>query len=241
MCTHVQVCNLASSLSPEIKVQIPEIPKGDPHLYSPGPDSIKKYIESELLLVAPLELNPWAQKIVFIRKKQNRPTLVLKIEKTSPKIGSEAQAHFWLNPKNLCETRSQIAQFLKIENTICLYTEKFKSNIEKLEKMSDQTFVIAHDALSVLFSMHNIPFLALQGGGHDHEIGPKTLKALYQTLKSKNSVIWIEEPPIVFPPKIKSLVRNSDVVLKINVDGILGDAPDKILSNFFEQLEEIRK
>lgn len=239
-CTHIQVCNLATSISNEIKASIPEIPKGDPHLYSPTPESIKKYIEAELLIVAPIELNPWAQRIVFIREKQQRPTLVLKVHNTQNKVSAEANAHFWLNPENLCSVRDTVAQFLKAKVSACPYINKFSENILKIKEVSNYTFVIAHDALSTLFQSNDINFLALQGGGHDHEIGPKAIKDLYRLLKINKSIVWIEEPPIVFPKKIKSMMRKSDQQFELNVEGKLGESPDAILSKFFELIAEVK-
>lgn len=241
-CSHPQVCNLINHIQPDAKAMIPEIMNGDPHLYSPSPSSIKKYLDADVLVAAPLELNPWIRHIVELRKKVNKPTYVLKLlDLKNIQTSKESKAHFWLNIDALCDSRNQIITFFKWANSKCPFLESNLIIKRELAPFKQTPFILAHDALSTLVQLNNLISLPIQSGGHDHEVDSKSMKKLVSYIKTYERVIWVEEPPIHFPKSILQYKRANDILIKVNVDGELGQEPTKVLTELIAKLIETQK
>jgi len=237
-CSHPQVCNLINDMAPQMQASLPEAMNGDPHLYSPSPSSIKKYLNVDVLIAAPLELNPWIERIVSMRKKQNKKSYILKRKDFDHlKVSKESLAHFWLNIDSLCDAHSQLNQFFDFKQMECPYLV-FKNQLAiELAKWKEAIFILGHDAMTTLLISNGLKALPIVGGGHDHEIDSRTMKELVKLTQSSQSVVWIEEPPLHFPYSVLIYKKKQDLLFKIKVDGVIGESPTKVLSEFITALK----
>ncbi|PIP92478.1 MAG: hypothetical protein COW00_04185 [Bdellovibrio sp. CG12_big_fil_rev_8_21_14_0_65_39_13] len=241
-CSHPQVCNLINDIAPELKATLPEAMNGDPHLYSPSPSSIKKYLNVDILIAAPLEMNPWIERIVSMRTKQNKKSYILKHKNWSKlKVSKESMAHFWLSIDSLCDSRSQISTFLDSKDSACPYLNFQKELTLELGNWKNSLFILSHDALTTLLKIHELEALPIESGGHDREINSRTMKNLAKLTQTSRTIIWIEEPPMHFPSQVLKSKKPNDIFLRINIVGEIGHSPTQVLSDFLTALKEAKR
>lgn len=207
---------------------------GDHHHYEPNSNVIKTFIQAPLLVTGPKALHPWLTAIAK-KRDQSLKTIDARIDIKFSEIyqskNTEVLAHFWLYPEIACDFLAQYQQKLKknqikinsVTENECL--NKFKSNWNSLvlsAKKIKMPIVLTHDALIPLFKTLNLNVLALKGSNHHEEISPDAVKTLYKETKNTR-LIWIQEDGFEIPVAIKRLIKNNDIIIKLDTNGKSGD------------------
>lgn len=230
-------------------MEIPNLTKaistvGDPHHIEPTSSEVKKMLNSDVLLSAPMQLHPWSQSVTTMRGQSNKRTLEFETAdafKTVFKNASnEALAHFWLYPKIHCDYWHQFHAWLKIKSKPpkCPYLE-IEKQLEQAASAIKLPIIISHDALVPLLRSWGIDAYAIRGAGHHQEPGPAQLKALQKLLVKHEKVIWLVESRIHFPASIKTMQRAQDQKIDIDSSGdypLIGLTPLQRLQLLFAKI-----
>lgn len=260
-CSHPELCRMAQSIFAENQItnyQFVSSVKivGDPHEYEPSTTEVKDLIKAQILVSGPLELNPWIKKVNYQRSKMSGlKTINVPMEKSEyafyPGATHEALSHFWLYPKIFCALRSKLEdQFIAL-NMLAANTAKKTCSTEeqKIENELKATLisvklpiVLTHDALLPLLeslSANKANVVAIKGSGHHQEATAKSVKKLYDALKSPK-VIWINEAGINIPQNILSKKRSADQVIAIDTANSTGKGYFPILNELNEKLKALK-
>ncbi|RLA64434.1 MAG: hypothetical protein DRQ88_03695 [Epsilonproteobacteria bacterium] len=233
-CTHPQVCNLFTG-----EKNFPLRTNVDPHHFEPTLKEIKTLMKADILVLAPLEISPWAQKIA---KKRIGKTYTLK---TPPKFftkyqtkNSEALAHFWIYPDILChQSKELMGTGLDLAELNCS-VKKLQEKTSKLTKLiGGKKVIITHDALGPLFSFYGAQVLALVSAEHGYRPSIITYKKLTDWQKSKEPIIWILEKDIKTNKRILQKIASSDIKIKVDITGNIGQDPFFIWDALIKELE----
>lgn len=236
-CSHPELCTLAKAIFAENHMKDYQFVNlvaisGDPHEYEPRATEVKNLIKANILIAGPLELNPWIKKVNYQRSKMGvLKTLNIPLDKNDyaayPGASHEALSHFWLYPKIYCSLKTKLeAQLVSMNFLVMDPARKSCSNeVLKIETELQETLqsmklpvVLTHDALLPLLEMlskNKALIVAIKGSGHHSEATPKSVKKLYDALKSPQ-VIWIEEKSINVPQNILSKKRKNDLSIYID-------------------------
>ena len=211
----------------------------DPHHFEPSLKEIKSLMGAKVLVLAPVGLNPWAQKII---NKRTDKTYSLKIPEsffTKYKTkNDEALAHFWMYPDILCHLQNELKNSGELIKKTNCSKESIEEKNQKLTKLiGGKKIIITHDALSPLFTFHGAKVLALVESNHGHRPNLSTYKELHHWQKSKEKIIWILEKDIKTNKKIQQKIRNSDILIKFDITGNVNQDPFFIWDALIKELE----
>lgn len=239
-CSHPELCTLAQTILFENQIKDYQFVNlvaisGDPHEYEPSTTEIKNLIKAEVLIAGPAELNPWIKKVNYQRSKIEKTdklkTLMIPLDKKDyaiyPNASHEALSHFWLYPQIYCALKDKLeTQFVSMKMLVIDSAKKScAAEALKIETLLQSTLlstklpmVLTHDALLPLLeilSKNKGTVAAIKGSGHHSETTTRSVKKLYDALKSPQ-VIWIEEKGINVPQNILSKKRKNDLTLNID-------------------------
>lgn len=245
-CSHEEICKLVQSIDSQTKTKVLVNIKGDPHEFEPSADEIKSFLSAPILIVGPIELNPWIKKIHYQRSKNPALktysfTLNPDISKFYQSDNKEALSHFWLYPRFFCDFKNQLFSF-DLFSQIKNKTKCELTNIEKLLesklKNINQPIVLTHDALYPLlrkYTKAEIAIINLKGSNHHEEISPLAIKKIYQI--KQQPIIWILEKNISVPDAIKTIIKNNDQ--KIYIDTAKSENPNEfaILATLLKEIK----
>ena len=222
VCTHPQVCNLAHALGlKQDQLKFPLSLNSDPHHYEPTIREVKELSSAKILLVAPLDLQPWMKNILDQRAKKKLPTFIL--QTLSQPNTRKAQSHFWMYPESVCFNWMNLRNFLGQQNFKMIPDDC--PNPAKPSHSMDRIFILSHDALEPLLKKYATQVIALKTSDHNAEILPSTLKQISK-LPDSSKVIWIVEKNILIPEQIiKSYQRPKQTVLTFDLDGTIDEKP----------------
>jgi ABC-type Zn uptake system ZnuABC Zn-binding protein ZnuA len=253
-CSHPELCRMGQIIlnenkSQDINLENIIVPSGDPHEFEPSIHDIKNLIQAPNLLVGPVELNPWIKNISYQRtKEKNLKTVTFPLPDFStaeyPTKESEALGHFWLYPKIYCHFKKLLSEELKFKNVIKCNANLIENNILTDLKNINMPIILTHDALLPLLqklATNKSQIIALKGSTHHGEVSAAAVKKVYDGLKSPK-VIWILENNIATSENIKSKIRSTDIIIKIDTAKSINMINDfSILELLHEKLKEIRK
>ncbi len=252
-CSHAELCKLVNLIARENKLSNLKTESlvnisGDPHEYEPSTLEIKNLMNAPLLITGPNELNPWIKKINSQRAKSaNLKTISLLFNKDHlkayPNASAEVLSHFWLYPKIYCSLKSQLEEDMK-KNGFIITTKgtcDSKSIEEELQKVLSKIktpIILTHDALLPLLLQlsPSTSITAIKGSGHHEETSSKSVKRMYDALKSPVA-IWVIEAGINVPSNIKSKIRKNDITLTIDTANSKNENPFSVLTELTEKLK----
>ncbi len=224
-CSHEEICKLVRKLDQNIKTKVLVNIKGDPHEFEPSADEIKNFLNAPILIIGPIELNPWIKKINYQRSKN--PTLKTYSFQLSTELANyyqsnnkEALSHFWLYPRIFCDFTQQLIKFeifSHLKTKIKCEIVQIEKNLEAKFKNINSPIVLTHDALYPLlkkYTNEDVQIINLKGSNHHEEISPLAIKNVYK-LKAKK-IIWILEKNISVPLAISNLIKNEDKKILID-------------------------
>ncbi len=227
-CTHVQVCNLASSLAKNkgLFKMIHGLEGMNPHHSSPSVSVYKTLKKSNGILFAPLAIEPW------FKGYEGKSARSYRLDFDS------LNAHFWLHPKNLCEAEKQLrSHFIKFSVELKDPSEGFcKTGVKKAD--SKKFVVLTHESLQPLLTDMGHDFFIINTHDEHHDLSPKILKELAQKIKEKTTISWIIESQFHHPEAIKKMIKKNHRVLELNTIGLQNDSPDLVLKRIIKFLEE---
>jgi ABC-type Zn uptake system ZnuABC Zn-binding protein ZnuA len=246
-CAHPEICQMAKMLITEnqltdIKLDNIVIPSGDPHEYEPTINDIKKLMQATVLLVGPIELNPWMKNISNSRSKNKKlKTITLPLPDFSlaeyPTKETEALGHFWLYPKIYCHLKKILSDELELKHPILCNHHSIEEKISTDLSKIPFPIILTHDALLPLFQKlanDKNKIIAIKGSNHHEEASTTSVKKVYDALKS-SKVIWILENNIAIASNVKSKIRPTDIIIKLET------AKSDSVEHDFEILEIIHK
>jgi ABC-type Zn uptake system ZnuABC Zn-binding protein ZnuA len=233
VCTHPQVCNLARALGvKKDELKFPLLFKSDPHHYEPTIREVKELSSAKILLVAPIDLQPWIKNILDQRLKKKLPTFVF--QTLSQPNNKKAQSHFWMYPESVCFNWMNLRNFLSHEKFNVIPDDC--PNPAKPKHSFDKIFVLSHDALAPMLSKYSSQVISLKTSDHNAEILPSTLKEISK-LPDSSKVVWILEKNILIPEQIiKTYQRPKQTVLSFDLDGTIDEKPH---DRFLELMKKI--
>jgi ABC-type Zn uptake system ZnuABC Zn-binding protein ZnuA len=233
-CTHVQVCNSIRFTLGENKEYIVKnlinTQHEDPHHFEPSVGDIKSLMKSKVLILPPLELQPWLKNIKLKRSNQ-------KGKKTLSLI--EPNEHFWLGYNSLCNVLKQLAQFFPKNILSTKQTCQNSKKAHLYSKLKDKMFILLHDSLGKYFEELNLKYFALRGHGHLEKLSTKAIKKVHLYKKIHQQLIWIYEKQISIPTSLKNYTSKTDQILTIDTLGRNGTSPFEVLNTLSKKLEQI--
>lgn len=253
-CSHPEICRMAQIILQENSVQgiVLEniiVPTGDPHEFEPSIHDIKKLMRAPILLVGPVELNPWMKNISQLRSKEkNLKTFKLDLPTFSiseyPTNESEALGHFWLYPKIYCHLKNSMSEILNYRQPVSCNFENIEQLLSADLKKISSPIILTHDALLPLLqrlATNKKQIMAIKGSTHHGEVTAAAVKHVYDALKNKK-VIWITEDNIAVSENIKNKIRSSDTIIKIDTAKSPTNNQDfSLLESLHKKLQELKE
>lgn len=242
-CTHPQVCRLLKIHleleQQQLAVHFPlELQSADPHHFEPTARDLQRLWQSEILITAPLELQPWLRAMIQKRKRAGKATFVLAqvLSDLYPQANPEALAHFWPFPQALCLYSQQLSDFLQevlanyqphlqsqqqCQQLISPYLANIDQLKSKRQNFSQSAVILAHDALTPILQYTQLPHLVLRGGGHGERILPSSMRQLEELIAQakENPLYWVDEYQIIGSTRLRTLQRPQDHILPLFTDG----------------------
>jgi ABC-type Zn uptake system ZnuABC Zn-binding protein ZnuA len=253
-CSHPEICRLAKIVYTENHVKDASFESvikivGDPHEYEPSVSEVKALIMAPLLITGPVELNPWIKKVNYQRSKTaNIKTINLPLEDFDfafyPNASHEALSHFWLYPKLFCSLKEKLEKALAfpVTKTCAAEERKVEESLQSTLENIKLPIVLTHDALLPILeslSKNKKNIVAIKGSGHHQETSAKSVKLLYDALKSPKA-IWVQEKGINVPQNILTKKRPEDLTINIDTANSDGNSYFQILNELNEKLKAIK-
>ena len=244
-CSHPEICRMAQIILNEnsskgITLENIIVQSGDPHTFEPSIQDIKKLMQAPLLLVGPIELNPWMKNISSLRSKEkNLKTTNLLLPNFSsteyPTEDKESLGHFWLYPKIYCHMKKALA--IEFQQQTTCNSNDIETLLSADLKNISLPIVLTHDALLPLLKKlapNKNQIIAVKGSTHHEEVSAAAVKKVYDALKEPK-IIWIIENNIATAENIKNKIRSTDIVVKIDT------AKSPTLDGDFALLQSLHK
>jgi len=241
-CTHQQICHLVTYIHGNAAVK--KIPhSGDHHHHDLRTKDIKPLYDARYLITAPIQLQPWLNKI-HSTKVDNlafTPTIAKKYLKQYQTSNIHTIAHFWLYPKIYCDIYQQIVETLKhwhltVKRKNC--NNQFFDDWNKIS-LAGHTIILTHDALLPLLRSQGAKVFTLRRSHHHHGVSSKVLKNLQDFLKNNpQNILWVFEKNINIPSIIKDWIKPEHRKVNLNLMGsplILKENPLAILGKALQQ------
>jgi hypothetical protein len=236
LCDHPQSCLMLKNAirNNEHIIDPLNLIKGDPHYTKLDPNSMKKLITTQFVLLSPNAVFSWNRKIV--KKRLFKTTYQLELPR-STKTPFFKLEHYWLFHDTYCPLYSNLLKKLyptqedKRQCPVAADHEEVKKQAVKFKK---SLFIVAHAPLKKLFSSMGIPSISLMSEDHHHHgVTTKKLKKLRIKLSQYKKRIWIFEKQIELPSTIRRYVEKQDH--KIHLSTLNGP----VLKNLAKELEQI--
>lgn len=244
-CTQPNLCQLLKSILKDSNTTLKPVLtiSGDPHHFSPAPHHIKNMVKVDLLIAAPVQLQPWIEQVSA--KRPDQTTFVWNLQNDiKPQIVQKygphyhELSHFWLYPEMQCQLEEKLKGFFK-QNKVVLRPhtcdeDNYRSRLEELaKKMKNYMVIPTHSAISPLLNAHGIKTLALRGAHHHSQIQASQLKKL-ETLRQTYKTIWLTEGQLAHGKEtFRKFKRKDDLHVEL-----VHERPNP-LDYFLDNLEKI--
>lgn len=232
------------------------VPSGvEPHDFEPSTRDIASALESKLVLLNGVGLEPWAESLSHEVKKTN--TLFIVVGNDIPAIETKKEnrsvpdPHMWLSPKNaqlMVKSILKGYQQANPQNAI-YYTENAQLLEAKLRALDQEfaetlktcktrQFITSHTAFSYLARDYNLTQLAITGVSPEEEPSAQDLANIV-TFAKEHQTKYIFFETLVSPKLSQTLAREVGAQTLV-LDPLEGISDDKIQqgANYFTVMHE---